>query len=67
MSTKGLKPEEIVPKVWQLEVLTGLRAYSVKMQSDRSELLNIIITVGACMMGTGRRLTKSTETASEGK
>ena len=49
MANKRPKPEEIVSKLRQVEVLMG-QGMSRWMRSDRSELLNKPITAGASSM-----------------
>ncbi len=49
MANKRLKPEEIVSKLWQVEVLMG-QGCPVWMRSDRSELLNKPTAAGASRM-----------------
>ena len=49
MANKRPKPEEIVSKVRQVEVLMG-KACPVFMRSDRWELLNKPTTTGASSM-----------------
>jgi len=50
MANKRPKPEEIVSKLRQVEVLMG-QGCPVWMRSDRSALLSKPITVGASNMG----------------